>query len=196
MRLSGPLRMGCSRFRKLSLTKNTIEPWLAIALCAASYAGTAMFWFLRKWAKTGRFTRLVKAGFRECFGDHSEVNNPGPKYGGGEGTAPSRHACLAFTGVRSLGSRSSMEKYSGHPSLRTSGKSFPFSHENGPYTVAKLTRALPSRRLKRGKPRDGVQRVGPPRMLFAVCPIQSQPDGRHHRTKWLHRCSEQMSRSN
>src|SRR5712671_2934151 len=56
-----------------------------------------------------------------------------------------------------------------------------FSHENGPYTVAKLAHALPSRRLKRDTPRDEVQRVGPARMLFVVCPIQSQPDGRHHR---------------
>src|SRR6267142_3619900 len=71
MRSSGPLRMGCSRFRKLFLTKNTIAHWLAIALCAASYAGTAMFWFLRKSAKSGRFTRLVKAGFRERFCGHS-----------------------------------------------------------------------------------------------------------------------------
>src|ERR1700731_2285537 len=78
MRRSRPLRMGCSRSRKLFLIKNAIAPWLAIALCAASYAGTATFWFLRKSVKSGRFTRLVKAGFREHFGDHSVTPPPKP----------------------------------------------------------------------------------------------------------------------
>jgi hypothetical protein len=61
-------------------------------------------------------------------------------------------------------------------------KEFPFSHGNGPCTVAMPTHALPSRRLKHDTRHDGAQRVGPVRMLFVVCPIQSKLDGRHHRT--------------
>jgi len=62
-------------------------------------------------------------------------------------------------------------------------KKFPLSRENGPCTVAMPTHVLPSRRLKHDTTHDGVPRVGPVRMLFVVGPIQSKPDGRHHRTK-------------
>jgi hypothetical protein len=69
------------------------------------------------------------------------------------------------------------------PFLAWDREEVPFSHENGPCIVAMLTHALPSRRLKHDTPHDGVQRVGPVRMLFVVCPMQSKPGDRYHRTK-------------
>ena len=65
---------------EIILTKNAIAHWLAITLCAASCAGTATFWFLRKSAESGRLTRLVKAGFRERLGDHSVTPPPNSNF--------------------------------------------------------------------------------------------------------------------
>src|SRR5882724_10208650 len=124
----------------------------------ARYSSTFATPLLLAWSLVDRFRRLIG------------------------GLEDERHKLIEGN-IRSLVRAVPWKKYSGHPSLRTPEKRFPFSHENGPYTVAKLTHALPSRRLKRDTPRGGVQRVGPARMLFVVCPIQSQPDGRHHRTK-------------
>jgi len=62
-------------------------------------------------------------------------------------------------------------------------KKFSLSLGNGPCNVAMPNHALPSRRLQHDTPHDGVRRVGPARMLFVACPIQSKPDGRDHRTK-------------
>src|ERR1700739_2056490 len=66
---------------------------------------------------------------------------------------------------------------------KTNVKKLSFSRENGPCNFAMPNHAFPARRLKRGTPDDGAQRVGPVPMLFVVGPIQSKPDGRHHRTK-------------
>ena len=71
MRPSGLSRVGCSRFRKLFLTKNAIAPWSAIAFCVASYVDTGTSWLSQESEKSGRFARLAKAGLGEHFGGHA-----------------------------------------------------------------------------------------------------------------------------
>lgn len=49
---------------------------VSYSFVCGEYAGRATFWFLRKSVKSGRFTRLVKAGFRELLRAILQTNRP------------------------------------------------------------------------------------------------------------------------